>query len=58
MSTVFDIERAVNEGYSRAAHGREPQLCCPVEYEPKYLTLTPNSKHRNALKEAQSWTLN
>src|SRR5713226_8883509 len=43
MSTVIDIdiERAVNERYGRAAQGREPELCCPVEYDPKLLDVIP-----------------
>lgn len=42
MSTVIDIERAVNERYGPAALGREPELCCPVEYDPKYLSVIPD----------------
>src|SRR5713226_649268 len=44
MSTVIDIdiERAVNERYGRAAQGREPELCCPVEYDPKLLSVIPD----------------
>ncbi len=41
MSTVIDVERAVNERYGHAAQGREPELCCPVEYDPKYLSIVP-----------------
>jgi ubiquinone/menaquinone biosynthesis C-methylase UbiE len=42
MSTVIDVERAVNERYGRAAHGRAPELCCPVEYDHKYLSVIPD----------------
>ena len=41
MSTVIDMERAVNERYGLAAQGREPELCCPVEYDPQYLSIVP-----------------
>ena len=42
MSTVIDIERVVGERYGQAAQGREPELCCPVEYDPKYLSIIPD----------------
>jgi arsenite methyltransferase len=44
MSTVIDldIERAVNERYGRAAQGRAPELCCPVGYDSKYLSVIPD----------------
>src|SRR6266487_4246463 len=42
MSTVIDVEHVVNERYGRAAHGREPELCCPVEYDHKYLSVIPD----------------
>jgi arsenite methyltransferase len=38
---VLDIETAVRERYEQAAHAREPQLCCPVSYDPKYLDAIP-----------------
>jgi len=41
MSTVIDVERVVNERYGQAAQAREPELCCPVEYDPKYLSVIP-----------------
>jgi ubiquinone/menaquinone biosynthesis C-methylase UbiE len=43
MSTVIDIdiERAVNERYGQAAQERESALCCPVQYDPKYLSVIP-----------------
>ena|SRR5258708_4481099 len=42
MSTTIDVEHAVNERYGRAAHGRAPELCCPVEYNPKFLNVIPD----------------
>lgn len=41
MSTTLDVERAVKERYSRAAGAREEALCCPVSYDPKYLSVIP-----------------
>lgn len=41
MSTVIDVERLVNERYGQAAHNREPELCCAVDYAPKYSVSTP-----------------
>jgi SAM-dependent methyltransferase len=42
MSTVIDMEHAVNERYGRAAQGCAPELCCPVEYDPKFLNVIPD----------------
>jgi arsenite methyltransferase len=41
MNAKLDVERAVSERYSRAAHAREETLCCPVTYDPRYLTVIP-----------------
>src|SRR5258708_4171676 len=41
MRNVIDVERGVNERYGQAANGREPELCCPVEYDPKLLDVIP-----------------
>jgi len=41
MSTTLDVERTVSERYSRAAEAREEALCCPVSYDPKYLSAIP-----------------
>lgn len=40
MNTI-DVERAVNERYGDAAQRREPELCCPVVYDPRYLAVIP-----------------
>jgi arsenite methyltransferase len=42
MSATLDVESAVNERYSQAAHGRQPELCCPIEYDPQYLSVIPD----------------
>ena len=42
MSKVIDLEGVVNERYGRAAHDREPELCCPVEYDQQYLHVIPD----------------
>ncbi len=38
---TLDPEAAVRERYARAARAREPQLCCPVSYDPKHLKVIP-----------------
>ncbi len=38
---VDDVERAVHERYGRGARAREAALCCPVDYEPRYLEAIP-----------------
>jgi arsenite methyltransferase len=43
MSTAptLDVERAVRERYGAAAQRREDTLCCPVDYDPRYLAAIP-----------------
>jgi SAM-dependent methyltransferase len=41
MNDTLDFERAVAERYSEAARKREADLCCPVEYDPRYLAVIP-----------------
>jgi len=38
---TLDTEAVVRERYAKAARAREPQLCCPVTYDPKYLEVIP-----------------
>lgn len=35
------VEQAVRERYSQAAAERPPELCCPVDYDPRYLDAIP-----------------
>ena len=37
----LDIERTVRQRYTAAAIEKEPSLCCPVQYEGKYLQVLP-----------------
>lgn len=41
MSTILNTEAAVRERYSSAAEQREPELCCPVDYDRQYLEVIP-----------------
>lgn len=36
------VEAAVRERYEAGAQAVEPALCCPVKYDPKYLTVIPD----------------
>jgi arsenite methyltransferase len=38
---VLDAETAVRERYEQAARAREVALCCPVDYDPRYLAVIP-----------------
>lgn len=38
---TLDIESTVRERYEGAAQVREAQLCCPVTYDPRFLTIIP-----------------
>jgi len=40
-SKSLNVERAVRNRYSQAAQETEPDLCCPVEYDGKYLEVIP-----------------
>jgi len=35
-------ESAVRERYAAASHEAEPALCCPIDYDPKYLEVLPD----------------
>ena len=41
MQSTLDTEKAVRERYAAAAQECEPQLCCPVDYDRKYLEIIP-----------------
>jgi len=38
----LNVEQAVRQRYSAAAQSREASLCCPVEYDDRYLKLIPD----------------
>lgn len=40
--TESEVERAVGERYARGATAAEPALCCPVDYDPRYLEAIPD----------------
>lgn len=40
--TAVDVERAVRARYSKGAAAREAALCCPVDYDPRYLAVIPD----------------
>ena len=37
----LDAEAAVHERYQKAARAKQPQLCCPTSYDPKFLKVIP-----------------
>ena len=41
MSAILDVERAVADRYTQAALEQVSALCCPVTYDPKYLSVIP-----------------
>lgn len=42
-SSKLAVERVVTERYSSAAAEAEPALCCPVDYDPRYLEILPEA---------------
>ncbi len=40
--STLNVERAVRERYSGAAQAAEASLCCPVNYDPRYLEIIPD----------------
>src|SRR5215203_2317918 len=41
MDLTLDAEASVRDRYSKAAVRREDALCCPIDYDPKYLDVIP-----------------
>lgn len=41
MTSTIDIEQVVNAKYGLAAQRREEELCCPVEYNTRFLDVIP-----------------
>ncbi|MGH3822104.1 MAG: methyltransferase domain-containing protein [Pseudonocardiaceae bacterium] len=41
MSTPTDVEAAVSQRYSAGAQEMQPTLCCPVDYDPRFLGAIP-----------------
>ena len=41
-AVALDTDRAVHERYSAAARNREAALCCPVDYDPRHLSVIPD----------------
>ncbi|HLG18129.1 MAG TPA: methyltransferase domain-containing protein [Blastocatellia bacterium] len=42
MRAIIDMEHSVEERYALAAASRQDQLCCPVQYDPRYLDVIPD----------------
>ena len=43
LHETLDVERAVRERYTKGALAREAALCCPVEYDPRFLKVIPEN---------------
>ena len=43
MPLSLDVKHAVNDRYGLPAHEREAQLCCPIEYDSKFLDVIPKA---------------
>ena len=41
MMDTFDLEKAVKKRYAEASQAKENALCCPVDYDPKFLKVIP-----------------
>ncbi len=41
MTNALDTENAVRDRYATAADQQEPELCCPVDYDARYLKVIP-----------------
>ena len=39
--SVADVEKIVKERYSQGAQAPEAELCCPIDYDPRYLEVIP-----------------
>lgn len=41
MDSTFSVEKAVKERYAEGAQQQVVDLCCPVDYDPRYLAVIP-----------------
>ena len=41
MTAVFNVEQAVKTRYAAGAQREEAALCCPVDYNPRFLSIIP-----------------
>ncbi len=41
INMAFDVDNAVRARYGAASNKKEDALCCPVEYDPRYLKILP-----------------
>ncbi len=41
LQTTADVESAVRSRYSEGARSLQPELCCPVQYDSRYLQVIP-----------------
>jgi arsenite methyltransferase len=41
LSTPTEVETAVSQRYSAGAQEVQPALCCPVDYDPRFLAVIP-----------------
>ncbi|MBL0312127.1 MAG: methyltransferase domain-containing protein [Holophagaceae bacterium] len=41
LQTSADVESAVRSRYSEGAKSLQPELCCPVQYDPQFLKVIP-----------------
>ncbi|MEM7412671.1 MAG: methyltransferase domain-containing protein [Myxococcota bacterium] len=41
LNVALNVEEAVRERYGAAAQEQEAALCCPIDYDPKYLEVIP-----------------
>ena len=39
--SVANLEQSVKQRYGDGARAREADLCCPIDYDPKYLEAIP-----------------
>lgn len=42
LQSAADVESAVRSRYSDGAQSVQPELCCPVSYDPRYLRVIPS----------------
>jgi len=46
--SLSNVEKAVRERYEEGARNRVPELCCPVDYDPRFLeVIPPDVLHRD-----------
>ena len=55
--SVANLEQSVKQRYGDGAQQREADLCCPIDYDPKYLAAIPADRNLSDLRREERHAL-